>query len=135
MGDLLTFRPRPKPAAPSVPESLTEAEIRARVEAIAEAALDAADDIIALLDRMDGDADLKDDGDAEPSLAAPENHYGSQIGWCRGSDGDRAAEALEIVLPEVTVAPDHGAIVLPWRGSGYVVAAAGVALLEMVAGR
>ena len=31
MGDVLTFPPRPKPAAPEIPEPLTEAELRAPV--------------------------------------------------------------------------------------------------------
>jgi hypothetical protein len=31
--------------------------------------------------RMDGDADHEDGTDAEPSLAAPENHTGSQVVW------------------------------------------------------
>ena len=50
--------------------------------------LAAADRIIAVLDRMDGD----DNGDAEPSLGAPENHHGSQIVWLRGTDRDLEVE-------------------------------------------
>ena len=32
MGDVLTFAPRPKPAAPGIPEPLTDAELRAGLE-------------------------------------------------------------------------------------------------------
>ena len=44
---------------------------------------------ITLIDRMDGDADLENDGDNEPSLAASENATSSQIVYMRGSDQDR----------------------------------------------
>ncbi|GJE13281.1 hypothetical protein FOHLNKBM_4344 [Methylobacterium longum] len=130
MGDVLTFTPRPKPAAPEILEPLAGAALRASLEEAAQTALDAADRIIAVLDRMDGDADHKDGGDAKPSLAAPENTAGSQVTWLRGNDQDREAEAAETVLPEVAVVIE----VEPssWGGRGNVVAAAGVALLEMV---
>ena len=67
-------------------------EVRAQLEHAAQAALDTADRIIALIDRMDGDPDLEDGGDAEPSLGAPEGHA-TQIVWLRGSDSDREREA------------------------------------------
>lgn len=79
-----------------------------------------------MLNRIDGCPDLEDGADAEPSLAAPENHHGAQVTWLRGNGQHREAEVAEINLPEV---------VLPWGGNGNVVAAAGVMLLEMVAGR
>jgi hypothetical protein len=43
---------------------------------------------ITILDTIDGDADLEDGGDAEPSLASPAGGE-SQIGWCAGADDDR----------------------------------------------
>ena len=43
---------------------------------------------ISILDALDGDADLEDGGDGEPSLAAPAGGE-SQIIWCAGSDDDR----------------------------------------------
>lgn len=131
MSDVLTFTPRPKPTAPELLEPLAGPEIRASLEAAAQVALDAADRIIAVLDGMDGDADLEGDGDAEPSLAAPENHTSSQVVWMRGSDQDREAETLETVLPEVVVEMPVKASVLPWRGRGNIIAAAGVALLDL----
>ncbi|SFM92771.1 hypothetical protein [Methylobacterium pseudosasicola] len=130
MGDVLTFTPRPKPAAPEIPEPLAGAALRASLEAAAQVALDAADRIIAVLDRMDGDTDLEDGADAEPSLAAPENHTGSQVVWMRGNDADREIEAPEVVLPEVAnvieVEP------LRWGGRGNVLAAAGSLLVELL---
>ncbi|MCJ2057294.1 hypothetical protein MKL09_12090 [Methylobacterium sp. J-048] len=130
MGDVLTFTPRPKPAAPDL-EPLAGGALRASLEAAAQVALDAADRIIAVLDRMDEDPDLEDGGDAEPSLAAPENHTGSQVTWLRGNDQDREAEAPETTLPEVMLET----VVLPWRGRGNIIAAVGVALLDMVGNR
>ncbi|MDE4915260.1 hypothetical protein PQI07_32255 [Methylobacterium sp. 092160098-2] len=100
-------------------------------------ALDAADRIIAVLDRMDrmdGDADHEDSGDAEPSLAAPKNHTGSQAVYMRGSDQDRVAEAPEPVVPGVPTEPQPVAEILPWRGRGNVIAAAGATILDIVVG-
>ena len=134
MDNVVAFRPRvmvaPAPALPS------PAETRRVIEEAAQAALDTADNLLAILDRMDRDTDRKDGGDAEPALAAPENHHGSQVVWMRGNDKDREAEAPEIVLPvvaaECSVIPFAP---LAWGGHGNVVAAAGVALLGMVVGR
>ncbi|MCJ2121019.1 hypothetical protein [Methylobacterium sp. J-077] len=133
MGDVLTFILRPKPVAPEVLEPLTGPALRASLEEAAQVALDAADRIIAVLDRMDGDTDLEDGADVEPSLAAPENHIGSQVTWLRGNDQDREAEAPETALGEIELQP--AAEILPWRGRGNVIAAVGVALLEMVGSR
>ncbi|MCJ2124076.1 hypothetical protein [Methylobacterium sp. J-077] len=131
MGDVLTFTPRPKSAASEALEPLAGGALRASLEDAAQVALDAADRIIAVLDRMDGDPDLEDGADAEPSLAAPEKHAGSQVTWLRGNDRDREAEAPETVLPEVA-AEQPDAIILSWRGRGNIIAAVGVALLDMV---
>jgi hypothetical protein len=66
----------------------SSAEVRSQIEEAAQAALDTADRLIALLDRLEGDADQEDGADAEPSLGAPENHHAPQIVWLRGSDQD-----------------------------------------------
>ncbi len=42
---------------------------------------------ITILDTIDGDADLEDGGDGEPSLASPSGGE-SQIIWCAGRDDD-----------------------------------------------
>lgn len=130
MGDVLTFTPRPKPAAPVVLEPLVGGSLRASLEEAAQVALDAADRIIAVLDRMDGDIDLEDGGDAEPTLAAPENYTGSQVVYMRGNDQDREADASEAVLPEaanvIEVEP------LRWGGRGNVLAAAGSLLVDLM---
>ncbi|POR40522.1 hypothetical protein [Methylobacterium sp. V23] len=60
---------------------------REEFERLAELALDVVDRIVAILDAADGDADLEDGGDAEPSLGAPEQHV-SQVSWLRGGDRD-----------------------------------------------
>ncbi len=43
---------------------------------------------ISILDTIDGDADLEDGGDGEPSLACPIGGE-SQVCWSAGSDDDR----------------------------------------------
>jgi hypothetical protein len=43
---------------------------------------------ISILDAIDGDADLEDGGDGEPSLASPVGGD-SQLCWGAGSDDDR----------------------------------------------
>jgi hypothetical protein len=42
---------------------------------------------VAALDIIDGDPDLEDGSDVEPSLGAPEGHA-SQVVWLRGGDRD-----------------------------------------------
>lgn len=128
MGDVLTFSPRPKPAAPAVRAALSGADLRASLEEAAQTALDAADRIIAVLDLMDGDAEHEDGGDAEPSLAAPENTAGSQVVYMRGGDQDREEEAPETVLPEVVVDPPMPEI----SPRGGLVTACGLVLMDFV---
>ncbi|MDN3574994.1 hypothetical protein [Methylobacterium longum] len=124
------------PAAPDTLEPLAGPALRASLEGAAQTALDAADRIIAVLDRMDVDADHEDCGDAEPSLAAPENVTGSQVVYMRGSDRDGEPEVAETVLPEVPTEPQPErllqAIVLPWRGCGNVISAAGSLLVDLL---
>lgn len=80
MADVIRFRPRPAPAR--VPDT------RTRIEGALALALDAVDGLVAALDELDGDPDLEEGGDAEPSLGAPENHQGCQVVWLRGGDRD-----------------------------------------------
>lgn len=134
MAEILTFRPRPRPAAAQPTMTMSQMELRSQLEHAAQVALDTADRIIAVLDHLDGDLDLEDGSDMEPSLGAPEHHKDSQVTWLRGSDQDREAEPPEEALPEVTHEHQRVAAVLPWRGRGNVVAAAGVALLGLVGG-
>ncbi|MCJ2110011.1 hypothetical protein MKK64_02100 [Methylobacterium sp. E-025] len=110
------------------------------IEEAAQTALDTADSLLAILDRMDGDADAEDGDDAESSLAAPGNHHGSQVVCLRRNDKDRETEALETRLPVVIVSPvprfrpvDLAPELMAWGGHGNVVAAAGAMLLDMVA--
>lgn len=93
MSNVHTFTPRRSAAAATAPLVLSEAEFRRQIEEAAQAALDTADQLIALLGRIDGDTDQEDSGDAEPSLAAPENHHASQIVWLRGSFSDTELDA------------------------------------------
>ncbi|MCJ2104363.1 hypothetical protein MKK70_02980 [Methylobacterium sp. E-041] len=133
MSNVITFRPRATVA--QVPPAPSPAETRRMIEEAAQSALDTADSLLAILDRIDGDADIEGDGEAEPSLAAPENHHVSQVVWMRGNDADREAEAPEVVLPVVVA---ECAVIpfapLPWGGRGNILTVAGVALLDMVAG-
>lgn len=88
MSNVHTFTPRRPAAAPVALPAPSSAEVRRQIEEAAQAALDTADRLIALLDRLDGDSDREDGADAEPSLGAPENHHASQIVWLRGSSSD-----------------------------------------------
>ena len=88
MSNVRTFAPR-QPAPVRAPAPPSPAEIRSQIEEAAQAALDIADRLIALLDHVEGDTDRVDGGDAEPSLGAPENHHASQGVWLRGCDNDR----------------------------------------------
>jgi hypothetical protein len=81
VGDIIRFQRRPQPAA---------ADPRARIEGALALALDVVDHLVAALDIIDGDSDLEDGGDAEPSLGAPEGHT-SQVVWLRGGDRDLEA--------------------------------------------
>ncbi|MGH1592396.1 hypothetical protein ACRBEV_33295 (plasmid) [Methylobacterium phyllosphaerae] len=132
MSNVLTFKPHPKPAAAEIPEPLSSSELRTQIEAGVQAALDLADHYIAVLNGMDGCPDLEDGADDEPSLAAPENATGSQVVYMRGNDQDREEEAPETVLPKVTTEPQPVAEILPWRGRGNVLAAAGTMLLDLL---
>lgn len=87
MADILTFRPRPRPTPAAM-------AFREQIEVAAQAALDTADKLIAILNEMDGDPDLEDGADDEPSLGAPEGDA-SQVVWFRGGDRD-----LETLTPE-----------------------------------
>ena len=50
----------------------------------------------------------------------------------RGSDQDREVEAPETPLPEMPTEPQPVAEILPWRGRGNVIAAAGTMLLDLL---
>ena len=88
MSNVHTFTPRRLVPAPAALPAPSPAEIRCQLEDAAQAALDTADRLIALLDQIEGDTDQEDGGDTEPSLGAPENHHASQIVWLRGSSSD-----------------------------------------------
>ncbi|ACK86467.1 hypothetical protein [Methylorubrum extorquens] len=87
MADILTFRARRPAPTVSRTDVLDGPALRLELEQAAQAALDQAERLIALLDRMDGNADDEDGGDAEQSLGAPEGHA-SRIVWLRGSASD-----------------------------------------------
>lgn len=60
---------------------------RAEFERLAELALDVVDQIVALLNEADGDPELEDGSDTEPSLAAPIGGASQRL-WATGSDRD-----------------------------------------------
>jgi hypothetical protein len=86
MSNIITF-PSCQPAAATT-------LLREQIEAAAQAALDAADRLIALLDDMDGNPDDEDGADDEPTLGAPEG-VASQVVWFRGGDRDLETRAPE----------------------------------------
>ena len=91
MADILTFRSRRPAQSITRSDVLDGPALRLELEQAAQAALDQADRLIALLDRMDGETDDDEDGgDAEPSLGAPDGRE-AQIVWLRGCGDDREA--------------------------------------------
>lgn len=72
----------------SAMKTMTPAEVR-KWRFYAESLIQRAIDI---LDEIDGEADLEDSGDYEPSLASPVGGD-SQIMWCAGADDDRSMAA------------------------------------------
>ena len=78
MANVIPFRPRRRPMIP---------DTRARIEGALALALDAVDHLVAALDEIDGDPDIEDVADAEPSLGAPEGQA-SQLVWLQGGDRD-----------------------------------------------
>jgi hypothetical protein len=86
MTNILYFPDRRQRGA-SLGSQPVDPAVRAQVERAAQAALDTADRLIAILDRWDGDPDLEDGSDDEPSLGAPEDQA-SQIVWLRGAAAD-----------------------------------------------
>lgn len=97
--NVLQFSPRKPSALVATTAVLEGSALQAEIEAVAQAALDQADRLIAILDRMDGNTDDEDgaDGaDGKPSLGAPEGHS-SQIVWLRG--GDRDLEVTNVPEP------------------------------------
>ena len=86
MADILPFRPRPRPTVDRLAPT-EQPDPRELIEEAARAALETADRLIAILDRIDGDPDLEPGGDEEPSLGAPEEH-GNNVVWFRGTGRD-----------------------------------------------
>lgn len=76
----------PHALRPADPNAL----LRRRITASLEAALDAVDRLVLLLDDLDGDPDAEDDGSAEPELAALVDE-GAQSRWAGFDDVGRAA--------------------------------------------
>ncbi|MCJ2039566.1 hypothetical protein MKK55_11525 [Methylobacterium sp. J-059] len=135
MSNVITFRPRaPQAQTPPAP---SPAETRRIIEEAARTALDTADSLLAILDRMDGDAETEDAGAAEPAPAPiVAERVGAQVVSLRGPAVDLRPSAPESVLQDMPAAPTVLPFApLPWRGAGNVVAAAGVMLLGMVGGR
>ncbi|GJE59119.1 hypothetical protein [Methylobacterium trifolii] len=128
MADVILFRPRFAAPAALVVLPPSPSDIRGQIEEAVQVALDIADRLIAVLDRMEGDTEREDGGDAEPSLAAPENHHSAQITWLRGNDQDREADAPEMPVPDAIRWP------FPWSSAGNVLSATGLAVFDLVAG-
>jgi hypothetical protein len=147
MDNVIAFTPRPCPPEPALSLPLAGIGLRAHLEEAAQTALDAADKIIAALDRIDGA-----DDEADPPLTAMAAHAGQvvQLREAPAPVETKPASEPEPVPQEETPAdpvtskiapeainlpePVHEPIRLPWRGTGNVVAFAGCAVLSLVAG-
>lgn len=156
MSNVIAFTPRPRALLPPAMPPLTGIGLRAHLEEAAQTALDAADKIIAALDR------IEDTGDGTaPLMTAIAAPAGEAIPPAEGElcnryrAGAREAdpepkldpgaavreaalaepEASESDLAEIApTEPVYKPIRLPWRGAGNVVSAAGCAVLALVIG-
>ncbi|MCJ2042905.1 hypothetical protein MKK55_28745 [Methylobacterium sp. J-059] len=126
MSNVLTFAPRPKMVAPVEPAPMGEAEIRTCLGEALQTALDAADHIIAVLDRMEGEIKAENSADAAPACVAPE----SRVVWLRKNDSVREAEAPETAATDVAAAHAGPS----WGARGNIVSDTSGAPLDMVAG-
>ena len=146
MSNVIAFTPRARASLPPVLPPLAGLALRAHLEEAAQTALDAADKIIAALDRIEseGDAGLTAMAahaeqvahlrktlapvEAEPSpTPAPEAEPAPQEALAAEPEAPKTAPE-PITLPE----PAYEPIRLPWRGAGNVVAAAGCAVLALI---
>lgn len=86
MPNVITFRPRKPSASVSSTAVLEGSALRAEIEAAAQAALDQADRLIALLDHMEG----------EPAAPAPAAEIAApQVVWLHGRDRSPEAAPVE----------------------------------------
>jgi hypothetical protein len=116
MSNVLTFTPRPRSAEPEAPPPFAVVDLRAHLEEAAQTALDAADKIIAALDHIDGGEAIRLREPPEPVEPIPSTTL--------PAEPDPAPEEIAAPAPEP--------IILPWRGAGNVVSAAGCAVLALV---
>lgn len=141
MSNVIAFTPRPRSPEPAPSLPLTGIDLRAHLEEAAQTALDAADKIIAALDRIDGA-----DGEGDASLTAMAAHAG-RVAQLREAPApvetepaSEPAPAPQEAAPAEPEAPEAAPeeialpepIRLPWRGTGNVVAAAGCAVLALI---
>ena len=136
MDNVIAFMPRPRaPLSPVLPP-LVGIALRAHLEEAAQTALDAADQILAALDQIEGA-----DGEAAPrlretpapvDLAPPPQPMPEPI----PQEGLPAEPEAPDASPEEIAPPEpiYEPIRLPWRGAGNVVSAAGCAVLALVIG-
>lgn len=150
MPNVIQFTPRPRAPLPPVLPPLAGTGLRPHLEEAAQTALDAADKIIAALDRLGGT------GEAGASLTAMAAHAG-QVVNLREAPAPVEADPTIVPTPEPEPIPQEVAqaepeapeaapeeiatpefvyepIRLPWRGAGNVVSAAGCAVLSLVVG-
>jgi len=137
MSNVIAFTPRPRHPEPEAPPPFAVVDLRTHLEEAAQTALDAADRIIAALDLME---------DAGPALMAMAAHAGQVVTLREPAtpvEGELTPEPepipqevppAEPALAPEEVAPEPApeAIILPWRGAGNVVSAAGCAVLALV---
>ncbi|MCJ2011805.1 hypothetical protein [Methylobacterium sp. J-076] len=146
MPNVVAFTPRPRPPEQAAPAPLAGLALRACLEEAAQTALDAADKIIAALDRIDGE-DAETTIDPCPAMAAQVVRLGDLGSFATSIARPREEAPAEPEVPQdearTEPAPAESASVataevrdlfppLPWGGAGNVVAAAGCMVLALV---
>lgn len=143
MSNVIAFTPRLRPPEPAAPVTLAGIDLRTHLEEAAQTALDAADKIIAALDRME---EAPAGIEAAKAASDPDGREEFRDTYARGRARDRAiavpkpaspepepqveieTEPEPVILPEIRMPPAP----LPWHGAGNVVAATGCAFLAMI---
>jgi hypothetical protein len=131
MSNVIAFTPRPRPPEPEAP-LLARPGLRAHLEEAAQTALDAADKIIAALDRLD-EAPVGIE-EAKPAVG-PESQEEFRDTYARPREtatSPAETDPKPEPVPQEAAMPEPKAIILPWRGAGNVVSAAGCAVLALI---
>lgn len=139
MDNVIAFTPRQRPPEPEALAPLAGLALRAHLEDAAQSALDAADSILAALDRIEG---AETAPDPRPAVTAAQAGHVIHLREPAAPPAppEPAPETpteTPQAEPEPVAPPEIRASFppLPWGGAGNVVSAAGIALFAVMGAR